>query len=82
MKNNITFTSSINNSIMKKLRDYSDKYKLPKNKIIENALTNYFDSFKKAEYTRSFQKENDEPENFTLAEANLDDFMKMIDENK
>ena len=36
MKN--TFTSSLNDSLIKKLKEYSDKYKMPKNKIIENAL--------------------------------------------
>lgn len=79
---NITFTSSINNSLMEKLRDYSNKYKLPKNKIIENALKKYFDDLKRAEYIRSFQKENEENENAELAEQGLDDFLKMIDENE
>lgn len=78
MKN--TFTSSLNDSLIKKLKEYSDKYKMPKNKIIENALNNYFDAIKRAEYAKSFRKEKNNPENFELAEQGLDDFLKMIDE--
>ena len=78
MKN--IFTSSINDSLMRKLKEYSEKYKMPKNKIIENALNNYFDAIKKAEYEKSFRKEKDIPENLEIAEAGLDDFLKMIAE--
>lgn len=79
MKNSTNFTSSINNSLMKKLRDYSDKYKLPKNKIIEKALNNYFDELKRAEYVRSFRIAKNDPIMLELAEEGLDDFLKIIE---
>ncbi len=78
MKN--TYTSSISESLMKKLRQYSIKYKMPKNKIIEKALNNYFEQIKKAEYIKSFKIEKNESENMELAEQGLGDFLKMIDE--
>lgn len=82
MKNNTTFTSSIDNGIMKKLRDYSDKYKLPKNKIIENALSSYFDELKHAEYVRSFRRAKNDPEMLTMAEEGIEDYLKILDNTK
>ena len=79
MKNTTVFTSSIENSLMKKLRSYANKYKLPKNKIIESALNNYFELLKKAEYAHAFRKEKEDPEMLRLADAGLDDFLKMVE---
>jgi len=79
MKESTVFTSSIDNSLMQKLRKYSDKYKMPKNKIIETALNNYFEQLKKAEYAQAFRKEKGNPEMIELVEAGLDDFLKMIE---
>lgn len=76
MKN--IYTSSLNDSLMKKLKEYSDKYKMPKNKIIENALNNYFEAIKKAEYERSFKIAAKDPEMIKMAEEGLDDFIEMI----
>jgi len=79
MKNSTVFTSSIKNSLMKKLRDYSHKYKMPKNRIIERALNNYFEELKRAEYVESFKRAKNDPEMLELAEAGLGDFLEMID---
>lgn len=78
MKNSTTFTSSINSSLMEKLRKYSDKYKLPKNKIIERALSKYFHELKKAEYIRSFKIANKDPETLQMAEEGLDDYVEIL----
>jgi hypothetical protein len=40
---------------MAKLNIYSSKYNLPKNKIIEMALSRYFGTIKKAELTGTFK---------------------------
>jgi hypothetical protein len=79
MKNNTTFTSSINNSLIKKLNDCSQKYNVPKNKIIENALDRYFESLKRAEYVKSFQKAKSDPEMLEMAEDGLSDFLKILE---
>jgi Ribbon-helix-helix domain len=49
------FTSSIKPSLLAKLNTYSRKYNLPKNKIIEMALSRYLGSIKKAELTGTFK---------------------------
>lgn len=56
MKNSITYTSSIKKSLMARLTMYSKKYNLPKNKIIEMALSRYFGTIKKAELQETFKK--------------------------
>ncbi len=79
MKANTTFTSSINTKIMKRLRGYSDKYKMPKNRIIENALNKYFDELKRAEYINSFKRANKDPEMHEMAEEGLEDYLRLLD---
>lgn len=78
MKKTTVFTSSIENSLMKKLRSYAIKYKMPKNKIIERALSVYFDQLKKAEYTRSFKLAAKDPEMTALAEEGMDDYFEIL----
>jgi hypothetical protein len=78
MKNTTVFTSSIENSLMEKLREYSEEYKLPKNKIIEKALSRFFDDIKRAEYERSFKRAKNDPEMLEMAEEGLDDFLEIL----
>lgn len=82
MKANTTFTSSINTKVMKRLRGYSDKYKLPKNKIIETALNRYFDELKRSEYVDSFKRANKDPEMLEMAEGGLEDYLRILDGKK
>jgi hypothetical protein len=79
MKNNTTFTSSINNSLIKKLNDCSDRYKVPKNRIIENALIKYFDELKRIEYVQSFRRAQNDPEMLEMAEEGMEDYIKIIE---
>jgi len=80
MKNTSVFTTSLPTDVINLLSHYADKFKVPKNKILEEALQLYFDKLKKAEYTRSFKKAalNEEMQN--LAEEGLADYLKILDE--
>jgi len=78
MKNTTVFTSSMDSTLMKTLKEYSEKLKMPKNRIIEQALSKLFDELKKAEYARSFRKEKEDPEIIALAEEGLDDFLEIL----
>ena len=82
MKTNITFTSSINSVVMKRLRGYADKYKMPKNKIIETALNNYFDELRRSEYITSFKRANTDPELLEMAEEGFKDYLRILDGKK
>lgn len=78
MKESTVFTSSIDNSLMQKLRKYSDKYKMPKNKIIEQALNKFFDELKKAEYRRSFKRAAKDKKMLEMAEEGLEDYVEIL----
>ncbi len=80
MKNSTVFTTSLPNDLVGTLSQYADKFKVPKNKILEEALQLYFDKLKKAEYTRSFRKAAQNEEMQSLAEEGLADYLKILDE--
>ncbi|TSA34186.1 MAG: CopG family transcriptional regulator [Porphyromonadaceae bacterium] len=76
----VNYTSSLPSELLKMLEHYAVRFKVPKNRIIENSLKAYFDSIKKAEYTRSFKKAAGDPEIVDMAEEGLEDYLKILDE--
>ena len=76
----VNFTSSLPSDIWQTLDNYAQKFKVPKNRIMEQALRAYFDRLKQAEYSRSFKKAAGDPEMKTMAEEGLEDYLKMLDE--
>jgi hypothetical protein len=80
MKNTLTYTSTLPKEIIQLTDYYARKLKIPKNKIIENALTAYFEKLKKAEYVQSFMKANNNVEMKDMAEEGLEDYLKLIEE--
>ena len=78
MKNSATYTSSIPVELFRKLNEYAEKFKMPKNKLIEKALKAYFEQIKKAEYARSFEYASRDEEMKTLAEEGIEDYLKIL----
>jgi hypothetical protein len=76
----ITFTSTLPEEVWQVLDAYAVKFKVPRNRIMEQALRAYFDKLKQAEYTRSFKKAAGNPEMESLAEEGLEDYLKILDE--
>ena len=76
----ITYTSTLSQETMSQLESYSLKFKVPKNRIIDEALRAYFDKLKKAEYTYSFKKASTDQEMQTLAEEGFEDYLKILGE--
>ena len=66
-----TYTSSLPDQVLEKLSEISAQLKVPKNQIIERALTNYLDEIERQMFVRSYKKLADDPEIFTLAEEGL-----------
>lgn len=79
MKNSITYTSTLSAEVAETLGEYSRKLRLPKNKIIEDALTSYLESLKREEYARSFRQAAQDGEMKELAEQGLADYLKMTE---
>jgi hypothetical protein len=76
----ITFTSTLPAEIWQSLEAYAEKFKVPRNRIMEQALKAYFEKLKQAEYTRSFRKAAGDPEMATIAEEGFEDYLKILDE--
>jgi len=75
----VQYTSTIPAELMKLLEGYAVKFKVPKNRIIEDALMAYFERLKKAEYIRSFRKAAKDEEAASMAEEGLEDYLAMLD---
>ena len=80
MKKSSVITTSLPDELVNMLGRYAEKFNVPKNKILEEALKLYFDMLKKAEYTRSFRKAAADQEMQALAEEGLDDYLKILNE--
>jgi len=80
MKSNSILTTSLPKEIIGLLSEYADKFNIPKNKILEEALTSYFNRLKKAEYVHSFKKAASDEEMKSMAEEGLADYLKILDE--
>jgi hypothetical protein len=76
----VTFTSTLPEDILKTLETYSVKFRVPRNRIMEQALRAYFEKLKQAEYIRSFKKAAGDPEMESLAKEGLEDYLKILDE--
>jgi len=76
----INYTSSLPSELLEKLDFYAHKFKVPKNRIMEQALLAYFDKIKKAEYTYSFQKAASDSETVMMAEEGIEDYLKILGE--
>lgn len=76
----VNFTSSLPADILQMMESYANKFKVPKNRIMEQALRAYFERMKQAEYIRSFKKAASDTDMRTLAEEGLEDYLKILDE--
>ena len=75
----VTFTSTLPVEIWQSLETYAHKFKVPRNRIMEQALMAYFDRLKQAEYSRSFKQAAGDAEMTTMAEEGLEDYLKILD---
>jgi predicted transcriptional regulator len=76
----VTFTSTLPAETWQSLETYAEKFKVPRNRIMENALRDYFDKLKQAEYTRSFKMAAGDHEMISMAEEGLEDYLKILEE--
>jgi len=74
-----TFTSTLPDKLLEQLNDYSKKLKLPKNKLIQNALSLYLDHLERAEYIRSYKKYAKDEDIMMVAEEGMNDYLNQLD---
>ena len=75
-----TYTSSLPDSLFKKLADVAMNYGLAKNKIIEKALTIYLDQLNRAEYVKSYKLAGKDEEIMAVAEEGMEYYLANLDE--
>lgn len=75
-----TFTSSLPDDLLKELADTAKRLKLPKNKLIEKALTMYLRELDRAAYAKSYKRMANDPDMHALAEEGIEDWFRQLDE--
>jgi hypothetical protein len=75
----VTFTSTLPAEVWQALENYAEKFKVPRNRIMEQALKAYFEKLKQAEYNRSFKKAAGDPEMNLMAEEGLEDYLRILE---
>ena len=76
----INYTSTLPAELLQMLDNYARKFKMPKNRIVEQALRAYFEKLKKAEYVHSFSKAAVDEEMISMAEEGIEDYLKILPE--
>jgi predicted transcriptional regulator len=78
MKKQVTYTSTLPDDLISQVNEYAEKYKVSKNKIIEEALKRYFFEQKRKEYEESWSKLAGDPEIEEMAEMGMDDYAELL----
>jgi predicted transcriptional regulator len=82
MKRKVTYTSTLPEDILDSVNEYAEKYNISKNKVVENALRQYFFNLKKDEFREGFRKAAGDTEMKSLAEEGLKDYSDIIQRNE
>lgn len=75
-----TFTSSLPDELLEALAKEARDLKVPKNRLIEKALTLYLRELKKARYAKSFRRASQDEEVMNMAEEGMADYFEMLKE--
>lgn len=73
-----TFTSTLPDKLLKQLGDKAKALSLPKNKIIEKALSLYLEHLEKAEYVRSYRNAAKDKDVVALAEEGMEEYLRQL----
>lgn len=79
MKNTASYTSTLPSELMLQLNEFSEKLKIPKNKLIEVSLKKYFEELKRREFSEGFKRAAQDPEMQEMADEGLADYTQMLD---
>lgn len=73
-----TFTSSLPDNLLDKLSALAKELKLPKNRLIENALEIYLEQIEKASYIKSYQQAATDKDILLVAEEGMQDYFSTL----
>ncbi len=77
-----TFTSSLPDSLLQLLDEKSRELAIPKNKIIEKALSIYLEQLNRASYIKSYKQMSEDANTLVIAEEGMADYMNQITESE
>jgi hypothetical protein len=77
-----TFTSSLPQNLLNMLEDKAKQLSVPKNKLIERALSLYLDQLNRAEYARSYKLMADDADILAIAEEGMTEYMSQLPNEK
>ena len=72
------FTSTLPDDLLKRLSENAKKLSVPKNKLLERALSAYLDQINKAEYAKSYKELGEDEDIMSVAEEGMSDYYKQI----
>jgi len=75
-----TFTSTLPEDLIKKLRERADQLAMPMNKLIEKALKIYLDQLNRAEYVKSYKAAAQDHDIMAIAEEGMEEYLKQLPE--
>ncbi len=74
-----TFTSSLPDTLLKLLEEKARELSLPKNKLIERALSFYLDQLNRAAYLKSYKKMASDADLLQIAEEGMADYYRQLE---
>lgn len=74
-----TFTSSLPDALLALLDKKATELGLPKNKLIEKALSLYLEHLNRAEYIKSYKKMAKDANLLDLAEEGMSDYLAQLE---
>jgi metal-responsive CopG/Arc/MetJ family transcriptional regulator len=75
-----TFTSSLPKDLLKLLDQKAKELGMPKNKLIEKALSIYLDQLNRAAYVKSYKRMADDEDITQIAEEGMEDYLSQLDQ--
>jgi len=74
-----TFTSTLPDDLFRRLSEKARELKIPKNKLIEKALSIYLDQLNRSAYLKSYRQMDEDTDVIQLAEEGMEEYLKNID---
>ena len=78
MLRQITYTSSLPETTVQQLTEYTKRVGKPKNEVIELALHEFFDRQKRQEFIDGFKRAQQSPEIAEMAEEGMDNYLNQL----
>ncbi len=76
-----TYTSTLPDSLMALLNEKAKELAIPKNKLIEKALSIYLEQVKKAAYLKSYKQMANDADILAIAEEGMEDYFTQLNED-